>query len=573
MEQPAKDTRRTPSGFGTFAWARLCNLGWPTAGLAVAALVSLPVLVVLASLTYDSEGVWDHLAETVLPGYTVNTLLLAAGVASISLVIGVACGWSVSMCRFPGHRFFSWALLLPLAIPTYLIAYAYSDLLQFSGPVQTWLRDTFEWSRQDYWFPEVRSLPGAIVMLTVVLYPYVYLAARTAFLEQSVCVLEVSRTLGMNPWRSFFRVAIPLARPSIAAGVSLVLMETVAEFGAVDYCAVDTFATGIYRTLTGLGSPTAAAQLSATLLLFVGIVFALERISRGRARYYHATYRYRELPKWELRGWRAAIAICTCALPIVLGFVVPTLLFGWMTWHSGDARARQLAWELGRHTFTLASIASFLAVSLAVVISYGKRVRPSPLLTLSAAISGFGYAIPGAVVAVVVLIPAGWIGHRLGALLDTLFGTSTGLLLSGTIVAMIIGYQVRFMAVSLNVTEGALTRIRHSLDDVAKTLGFSRTRTLFRIHLPLMRGSLLAALLLVFVDVSKELPATIILRPFDFDTLAVRVHQLASDERLQEASTGAMLIILLGLAPVFLLSRAIAKARPSDGDTVHSPRI
>jgi len=538
--------------------------GWPIAGFLVAALVSAPIFVVVGSLWFDSDGIWEHLVEERLGEYIKNTVILAVGVGMLSLVIGVSTAWVVSMCRFPGQRFFSWALLLPLAIPTYLIAYSYTDLLQFSGPLQSWLRTTFEWSRQDYWFPEVRSKWGAIAMLSAVLYPYVYLAARTAFMEQSICALEVSRTLGLGPWRSFFRVALPLARPSIVAGCSLVLMETVAEFGAVDYCAVDTLATGIYRTLMSLESVTGAAQLSATLLLFVGVAFLLERVSRGRAQHYHLTYRYRALPGWQLRGWKSLIAFTICGLPIVVGFLIPTTLFAWMTWKTGDERAFELAWQLSKNTFLLAAIAAAIAVVFATVIAYGKRLRPTWVMKLSSGIAGLGYAVPGGVIAIGILIPATWLDHRLGDFFQSYLGSSTGLLLSGTVVAVIIGYQVRFMAVALGVVEGGLTRIRRSLDDAARTLGSSGTRTLARVHLPLLRVSLLAAALLVFVDVTKELPATIILRPFDFDTLAVRVHQLASDERLDEASTGALMIILVGLIPVLLLSRAIGLSRPGD---------
>ncbi len=544
--------------------ARAARLGWPLASFGVAVLVSLPILVVLGSLGVSSEGEWQHLASTVLPTYIKNTVLLALGVGGLSLLIGVVCAWLVTACRFPGHNFFSWALLLPLSIPTYLIAYAYSDLLQYSGPVQSWLRVTFEWSRQDYWFPEVRSLSGAIVMLSVVLYPYVFLAARTAFLEQSVCALDVSRTLGLSPWKSFFRVALPLGRPSIVAGCSLVLMESVAEFGAVDYCAVDTFATGIYRTWFSLGSITAAAQLSATLLFAVALLFAVERISRGRARHHHATYRYRELPRWELTGFRSALACCTCGLPILVGFLVPTLVFAQMTVRGGDQRAWELALELGKNTFLVATIASSIAVVLALVIAYGLRKTPGPLMRASATVAGLGYAIPGGVIAIGVMIPAVWFDHRVGDLLDSYFNMSTGLIFSGTILAVIVGYQVRFMAVSLNLVDAGFSRIRKSLDDASETLGASQTRTLCRVHLPLMRGSLLAAGLLVFVDVTKELPATIILRPFNFDTLAVRVYQLASDERLYEASTGALMIIGVGLVPVFLLSRSISRSRPGE---------
>lgn len=553
-----------------FFLTRVTSWGWPAAGMIVAFFIALPILVVLSSIGMDSDGEWQHLAETVLADYVKNTVLLAVGVTSICLIVGVSCGWAVSLCKFPGHRFFSWALLLPMAIPTYLIAYAYSDLLQFSGPIQTWLRETFEWTKQDYWFPEVRSLSGAIALLSAVLYPYVYLAARTAFLEQSVCALEVSRTLGLSPLRSFFRVALPLARPSVFAGCSLVLMESVAEFGAVDYCAVDTFATGIYRTWMSLGSVTAAAQLSAILLLFVGFAFALEQVSRGRAKHHHATGRYRELPKWELTGWKSLAAICICSFPILVGFVGPVLVFSWLTWNAGDERSLELAWKLGSNTFKLALMASVIAVTLALVIGYGKRKCPTRTMKIAAFTSRLGYAVPGGVIAIGVMIPATWFDHRIGDLLEQWFGWSTGLLVSGTVVAVLIGYQVRFMAVSSNLIEAGLLRIRSSLDDASATLGASRSKTLFRVHAPLLKGSVLAAALLVFVDVTKELPATIILRPFDFDTLAVRVYQLAADERLSEASTGALMIILVGLIPVIMLSRAIGSSRPGATQSTRS---
>ncbi|HUG92087.1 MAG TPA: iron ABC transporter permease [Planctomycetaceae bacterium] len=536
--------------------------GWSAAGLVIAALISTPVIVVVASLFFDSGGVWQHLAETVLATYVVNTALLALGVVAGTLLLGTGAAWAVTLCRFPGRSFFTWALLLPLAIPTYLAAYSYTDLLQFSGPVQTWLRTTFGWQRGDYWFPEVRSLPGAIALFSLVLYPYVYLAARAAFLEQSVCVLEASRTLGLNPRRSFFRVALPLARPSLAAGASLVLMESVAEFGAVDYCAVDTFATGIYRTWMSRGSVTAAAQLAACLLGFVAVAIALEQFSRRSARHYHPTYRYRVLPGWPLRGWRAAAVMAGCGMPVVFGFVVPAAVFVWMTWRGGDPRARELFWELGKNTFLLAAISSLLAVALALVIAYGKRLWPARVMRAAAGIAVLGYAIPGGVIAVGILIPAIWLDHRLADVRDRLFGGTSGLVITGTVGALILGYQVRFMAVSLNVINAGLTRIRTTLDDAARTLGASRSRMLARVHAPLLRTSLLSAALLVFVDVIKELPATLLLRPFDFDTLAVRVHQLASDERLPEASTGGLAIILVGLIPVYLLSRAINRSRP-----------
>ncbi len=529
----------------------------------VTALVIVPIVFVVSRIGADSGGLWEHLLATVMPGYVRNTLWLGLGVAFFTTTIGVATAWLVTLCRFPGRTTLRWALLLPLAIPAYLGAYAYTDLLQFSGPVQTWLRELFGWSAQDYFFPEVRSLGGAVVILSLALYPYVFLAARTAFVEQSVCVLEVSRTLGLGPWASFGRVALPLARPSIVAGLALVWMETLAELGAVQYCAVDTFATGIYRTFK-LPDPhalTAAAQLSACLLLLIGLLLATEAMARRSARFHHTSIRYRELPSWRLEGLRAGLAFVACGLPVLFGFGIPFLLFVTKTWRAGDARARETFLEIGRNSLVLGSISAVLAVLLALVVAYGCRLEPSWPNRMMARLAGIGYALPGAVVAIGLLGPLAWLGRGL----QDLLGLETGLLLSGTVVALVYGYQTRFLAVSLHLVEAGMTRIRPSVDAAARTLGATSTKMLGRVHLPMLRGTLLAAGLLVFVDVIKELPATLILQPFDFDTLAVRVYQLASDERLDEASTGALAIIVVGLLPVILLSRMLDGARPGAG--------
>ncbi len=524
----------------------------------ISTIVATPILVITARVGADSGGLWDHLAATVLPEYVRNTLWLAFGVAVLTSVLGVGTAWTVTLCRFPGHAFFRWALLLPLAIPAYLGAYAYTDLLQYSGPLQTWLRGVFDWTRNDYWFPEVRSLSGAVVILALALYPYVYLAARTAFLEQSVCVLEVSRTLGLGPWRSFFRVALPLVRPSIFAGLSLVLMETLAEFGAVEYCAVDTFATGIYRVFVQPDphALTAAAQLSACLLLLVALLIGAEAWSRRAARFHHTSTRYRRLPSWRLSGGKAALAFAGCTLPVAAGFGVPCAVFVAGTARGGDQRALETFFAIGRNTFVLAAVASVVAVLLALAVAYGRRLHRTPAVRALARLAGIGYAIPGGVIAIGILIPLAWLDHRLNALVGT------GLLLSGSLFAVVYGYQTRFLAVSLNLIQAGLTRIRPSLDGAARTLGATPARTLAAVHLPMLRGTLLGAMLLVFVDVIKELPATLILRPFNFDTLAVRVYRLASDERLAEASTGALAIILIGLVPVAILSRMLDRARP-----------
>ncbi len=540
---------------------------------AVAVIVVAPIAVVLASVFADSGGLWSHLESTVLPGYFRNTLLLAAGVAVLSVALGVPTAWLVTMCRFPGSGWLSWALLLPLAIPAYLDAYAYTDLLQFSGPVQSWLRELFGWQGGDYWFPQVRSLSGATVLLSMALYPYVYMAARAAFREQSTCTLEASRTLGQGPWRSFVRVALPLARPSIAAGLSLVLMETVAEFGAVQYCAVDTFATGIYRTFTlpNQFSLIAAGQLSAVLLALVLVLIIGEASVRRRARFFATTNRRRDLPVWQLGGLKAGIALFVCLLPVVVGFLVPTALFASHAWRAGDQRAREMFWEMGRNSFILAGIAALVAVVLALVLSSAVRFRGSTLVRVLVRAAGLGYAVPGTVLAIGVLGVITRIDRPLSSAWSALVGSPTGLLLSGTAIAVLYGYQSRFLAVSLNLVRAGMTRISPSMDGAARTLGSSPLNTLLRVHLPLLRGTLFAAAILVFVDVVKELPATLMLRPFGLETLSVRVYQLASDERLGEAASGALAIIGVGLLPVLVLSWLIDRSRAQEGDAGIAP--
>ena len=535
---------------------------WTVVTLLIAALVALPVLVVASRIFVDTGGVWGHLAATVLPRYLANTARLVVGVGIGTFVVGVATAWLVTMCRFPGSRMLEWALLLPMAVPAYVMAYTYTDLLQYAGPVQTGLRELFGWSRQDYWFVNIRSLGGAVSMMVFVLYPYVYLLARAAFLEQSVCVLEVSRTLGRGPWSSFFRVALPLARPAIVAGLALVLMEVLADFGTVQYFAVDTFTTGIYRTWFAMGEPVAAAQLAAVLMLVVLVLMVLERRSRGAQRYHHTTGRYRRLPKRRLTGPRAAAALTACLVPLVAGFVVPAGVLLNLSIKGGDAVLGSLFLDLARNSLMLSAAAAALAVLLALVLAYGLRLHPSPILRGAVRVAAMGYAIPGSVVAVGVLIPFARLDNTLDAFMRQYFGVSTGLLLSGTIAALIFAYLVRFLAVSFNTVEASLGKIRPSMDHASRVLGQTPGRTLRRVHAPMMLGSLLTAGLLVFVDVMKELPATMIVRPFNFETLAVRVYRLASDERLAEASTSALAIVLVGILPVILLSVAITRSRP-----------
>ena len=524
----------------------------------IACLVAIPLLQIISSVGQSSDGTWQHLQETVLPGYLWNTLFLALGVSFITTMIGVGTAWLVTSCQFRGSVILQWALLLPLAIPSYLLAYAATDVLQFSGPVQTFLRDTFDWTRDDYWFPNARSLSGAIVILSVNLYPYVYLASRTAFLEQSACIREMSRTLGLGAWTSFFRVSLPMARPSIFIGLSLVIMETLSEFGAVDYCAVDTLATGIYRTWTSRGSLIAASQLSLCLLGAVAFLIAFESISRASRRFHSSDESNRVAARIPLSLPQAIAASTFCWLPILAGFVLPTLLFTHKTWFNGDQRAVEMLADLGTHSLILATIAATLAVALGVYVAHAHRTHPTRLVRASTRISGLGYAIPGGVIAIGVMGAILHVENGLNEACELLFQWSPGFFFSGSILALLFAYQTRFLAVSLGVIQAGLTRVSPDMDAVSRTLGKSGFKILIQVHLPILKRTLLCAFMLVFVDVLKELPATLILRPFNFETLAVRVYQLASDERLDEASTAALAIIAAGIIPVIVLSRLMS---------------
>lgn len=555
----------SPSSFTTAQLKVIRSLsfgGWTIGALGIALLIATPMLVVLSSVFTSTGEVWQHLTSTVLPRYIGNSLLLVLGVSIGTSAIGISTAWLVTMCRFPGSRVMQWALLLPLAVPAYILAYVYTELLEFYGPAQTVLRAIFGWtSVQDYWFPPIRSLGGAIAMLSLVLYPYVYLLVRVAFLEQSVCTLEASRSLGCGPWRSFFKVALPLARPASVAGLALVMMETLNDYGTVQYFSVDTFSVGIYRTWFNMGERIAASQLAACLLIFVLGILLLEQWSRRQTRYYQSTSRYQAASPYHLRGGRAILAGLACGLPIILGFVIPALVLLQMAATNVTVRFGERFWVLARNSLVLALLTAAIGMSLSLILAYGLRLRPTGLMTLSVRTAAIGYAIPGSVIAVGVLIPIGHLDNTIDAWMRSSFGISTGLLLSGTITALVFAYLVRFLAVAFNTVESSLVRIKPSLDDAARSLGQGTTQTLLRIHVPLMTGGLLTAMILVFVDVMKELPATLIVRPFNFDTLAVEVYRLAADERLTEAAAPALAIVMVGILPVILLSWQIARSR------------
>lgn len=535
---------------------------WNALTIGIALLVSIPILTVIANLFVPSGDIWQHLASTVLPDYVKNSFWLMIGVGFGVFVLGVGTAWLVTMCRFPGSRWFNWMLILPMAVPAYLMAYTYTDFLTFTGPLQTLLRQVTGWGFGDYWFPNVRSIGGAIIMMSFVFFPYVYLLTRAAFLEQSSSLLEASRSLGATPLQSFYKIALPLARPSIAAGMALALMETLNDFGTVDYFGVQTFTTGIYRTWFGLGERAAAAQLSAFLLLFILILILLERWSRNKMSVKQSsTGRYRQLYVYDLKGWKAWASTLFCSIPVIVGFAIPVAILTEMMISNFSVAVDARFIQFSFNTILVALTAGLFALIVALIMAYGVRLNPNPFTKTSTRIGAMGYAIPGSVIAVGILIPFGWIDNSIDSWFRENTGFSTGLLLSGTIFALIFAYVVRFLAVAFNTVEASLGKITPNMDEAAEGMGYGFGKILRKIHIPMMSGSLFAAIMLVVVDVIKELPATLIVRPFNFDTLAVQVYRLASDERLAESSGAALAIILVGLVPVIILSRSISKTR------------
>ncbi len=540
--------------------------GWVTLSWVASLLVVLPILSVIWLSLYPSDNIWPHLVSTVLPVYIKSTLLLLAGVGTLSILIGVSTAWLVSTCRFPGQRFFEWALLLPFAIPAYVIAYIYTDFLEYAGPVQSTLRELFGWNNsRDYDFPEIRSLGGAILMLSLVLYPYIYMLARASFLEQSVNLRHVSRTLGCTPMKSFLRISLPIARPAIAVGLALVCMETLNDFGTVDYFAVKSLSAGIYDAWLNMGNLGAAAQIAVLLMIFISVLILLERISRSKSRQFTGADRYQPIEPYTLSPGRASLALVTCLLPVILGFAFPFATLIWMAFAHIEQFVDAKFLLHAFHSFSLSISTSLIALCLAITLAYTRRIFPEHrLLIATTNFANLGYALPGAVLAIGVIIPLAAFDNTVDQFMRTHFDLSTGLLLSGTPFALIFAYTVRFLAVSSGSVDASLAKVTTSMDMASRSLGANSLGTLRRVHLPLIRGGLLTAVLVVFVDCMKELPATLILRPFNFDTLATTVYQFASDEKIETGAPAALLIVLVGIVPVILLSRTISGTRVSD---------
>lgn len=536
--------------------------GWSFVVLLIAGVMLLPLAAVLILAFTASSNDWPHLLATVLPAASINTLLLATGVAVTTLITGTATAWLVTMYRFPLRGLIDRLLILPLAIPTYIVAYCYVELLDYAGPVQSGLRSLFGWtSVSQYWFPDIRSLAGGVFIFAAVLYPYVYLSARAAFVQQSVCTLEVARTLGRTPLGTFSSVALPLARPALAAGVALVLMETFNDLGAVQYLGIETLTASIYATWVQRSNLSGSAQLATVLLLCVFALLLAERYLRGGARIHHTTGRYRAIPFEDLRGFGAFAAPALALLPFIVGFVLPAgVLVRHAITYAGESLTTEFL-KAAANTLFLAAVAAFITVALAVVLAYARRISANAAVTGAVRMSGLGYAIPGTVLAVGLLIPLAGLDNAIHTFMQSWFAIPTGLIFSGTLFAITLAYVIRFLAVALGGVEAGLERISPNLDAAARTLGETALSALGRIHLPLLMPALGAAALLVFVDAMKELPATLLLRPFNVETLATHVYSLAGIEQFERAAPGALMIVAAGLLPLLVLHSAIASGR------------
>jgi iron(III) transport system permease protein len=544
------------------AWRRRHSPLWTLLPALLAAVMALPLATVAALSVTAPQSTWPQLMRTVLPATLLDTAVLLVGVGLLTLGFGACTAWLVTMCRFPGRALLDRLLVLPLAMPTYIVAYAYVELLDYAGPVQRVLRSLTGWgSARDYWFPDVRSMGGAILVLSAALYPYVYLSARASFVQQSVCVLEVARTLGRTSAGAFWSVGLPLARPALAAGVALAAMECLNDLGAVQYLGVRTLSVSIYTAWLQQSNLGGAAQISLIAVLLVLALIMAERALRGHSRFHHSTGRYRAIPFTDLEGWRGAAAAAFCAVPVALGFAAPfALLVTQATAHVQEAFAASF-WQAARNSIGVAAAAALVTVALALVLAYARRVAPNAIARGAVRGAGLGYALPGTVLALGLIIPLAAFDNRLDALLRATLGISSGLLLSGSLFVLVLAYTVRFLTVALSALEAGFERLSPNLDAAARALGETALSALWRVHVPLLTPALGAAALLVFVDGMKELPATLLMRPFNFETLATHVYSYAGLELFENATPGALMIVLVGLIPTLLLHQAIAGGR------------
>lgn len=531
--------------------------GWTIFSLFLVLLICIPIFIIFSHLFASPSSTWSHLASTVLKDYIINSFILIAGVGSLSLIMGVSTAWLVTTCNFPGRKFFSWALILPLSIPTYIAAYTYAGIFDYTGPVQKWV--TFLGIDNNTIFFDVMTIEAIIFILAFTLFPYVYLITRTSFHRQSRTFLESSRSLGKGQFSTFFKIALPLARPAIVGGLFLVLMEVLNDYGAVKYFGIPTFTTGIFRAWFSLGDSDAAIRLSAILMIFIFSLMWLENWQRGKAKFTSSDSSFKPMQKLTFGKVGKSIAFTICLVPFLFGFFIPVLQLGSWTLQTAKDVVNTEFIVLVLNSFFLAVVAALLCVFVALVLIYTARLYHSYLTSRFSQIAVLGYSMPGAVIAVGVLIPLISLDKSIAGFMSANFGISTGLLLTGTIFALIFAYLVRFLAISFNPIKAGFENTCEKLDEASRSLGISPLRTLRRINLPLIKGTLLGAAILVFVDVLKELPIILVLRPFNFNTLSIRAFELASDEMVAQSANAAIIIILTGIIPIIILSNLISR--------------
>lgn len=529
---------------------------WRFIPVLVAVLVLIPVGTILLSFLAPAGDVWQHLVETILPSLLINTFWLTLGVAASSALLGVSLAWFTAVCEFPGRKFFSWGLLLPLAIPAYVMAFVTLGLFDFTGPVQTLLRSWV--GPEQFWFPNVRGRLGVIIVMTLAFYPYVYLLARNAFLTQGKRSLEAAQSLGFNRMQGFLKVALPMARPWIASGVMLVLMETLADFGTVAVFNYDTFTTAIYKAWFSMFSLSAASQLASLLIVIIFALIVMEQQFRSRMRYAETKHSSR-IPRILLTGWRAW-GVAGFALAILFfAFLLPiTQLIIWAT-DTFVEEFNQLYLGFLWHSLMLSGLAALLTCSVAVLVVYSARRHPDTVTRVAVRIATIGYALPGVILAVGIFIPLAWLDNWLSEMAMQLFHIETGLLIQGTLAIMLIAYMTRFLAVGHNPIDSAMQRITFSIDEASMGLGLNGWSMLKRVHLPILKGGIFTAVTLVFVDVMKEMPITLMTRPFGWDTLAVRIFEMTSEGEWEQAALPAVALVLAGLIPIVLLTRQVEK--------------
>ena len=531
---------------------------WSLAGYAVATILVLPLVALILQALQPDEAVFGHLMATVLPTYIINSLLLIFWVSLGTLLLALPCAWLMARCEFVGRRYLQWALLLPLAMPGYIVAYVYTDLLDYAGPVQRSLRTIFSWSSpQDYFFPDIRTLGGAACMLSLVLFPYIYLLARTAFMEQSLSLAHASRIMGCSPWQSFWRLSLPMARPALAVGVALVAMETAADFATVNYFAVPTLTTAVYDTWLGYGNLTAAAKLSAIILLVVFSLIGFERFARRKQQLFQKQSRIQASDLYRLSTAQTAVALSFCATLLLLAFLLPFgILLSYAIGYFEQSWDESF-WQLSLNSLSLALITSFICCLIALLLMFVRRISPRSSDALPSRLASTGYALPGTVLAIGVLVPLTMLDFAINDLADLLGLDGPGLILTGSVVALIFAFCVRFVAIAIGSVESSYKRISPSLDMVSLTMGQGPRQLLQRVHLPLLGKGLFAGALLVFIESMKELPAALLLRPIGFENLATYVFQFVSDEKLEHGALAAIVIVLVGLVPLIYLDRSL----------------